>query len=462
VAVDLFIDPSCTQWVELVEQSTESNAALFGKRLRDWRSEVRRELGLSIDKPIIATGHQTLLWHPGILAKYLAVHAFAQMHGCATANLIVDQHADGFGSYDVPVRRTDGSLSTRRIELTEPEPGVPMGLHDAFAPHPLRGEWNAALPSVKRGAKMIYDAVDAHKDAPNAALQMARALNDLMRPWVEPMPAVTATALLQSSVGRALIEQMVRDPHNAAEQYNRAVAAVPEAGIGPLLVRDDYVELPLWRIRDGVRLHAYDNDAEAWLSGDAEFELMPRALFMTALIRLVMCDLFVHGTGGARYDRAMEVWLDGWLGVTVAPTAVATADVRLPLQQGVVVPDVEAARRRYRALWHDPTSNSASISDAKQQWLAKIDDAPRRSLKRRKLFHDMHEALERLREQHAAALHEARRERESAEAHALDREIAQRRDWAFPLYPEDVLDELAEAVANALGCAKRMLARGSS
>lgn len=459
MAAELFIEPSCSQWVELVRQSRSAHTALFGKTLCEWRSDVRRELGLAADRRIVATGHQTLLWHPGILAKYLAVHAFAEVHGCATANLIVDQHADGFGTYEIPVRRRDGSLATQRIELTVPQPGVPMGLHDAFAPKRARGDWVAALPSVERGVQQIHDAVSAHRDAPNAALQMARALNDLMRPWVDPMPAVTATSLVQSSLGRALIEEMVRDPHNAAELYNKAVSAVPEAGIGPLLVRDDYVELPLWRIRNGQRLHAYDNDAEAWLAGEADFELMPRALFMTALIRLAMCDLFVHGIGGARYDRAMELWLDGWLGVMPAPKAVATADVRLPLIDDAPAPDVEAARQAYRSLWHDPADGDARPSAAKQQWLEQVEAAPPRSPKRRTLFYDMHEALQRLRDERSAAIEAARQKLETAEAHRRDREIAQRRDWAFALYPDELIDELASSVTDALGCEKQVLAR---
>ena len=59
-----------------------------------WRMKTRRELGLDTSRPIIATGHQTLLWHPGILVKYLAADAVARAEDFATANLIVDQHAD--------------------------------------------------------------------------------------------------------------------------------------------------------------------------------------------------------------------------------------------------------------------------------------------------------------------------------------------------------------------------------
>ena len=43
----------------------------------------------------------------------------------------------------------------------------------------------------------------------------------------------------------------------------------------------------------------------------------------------------------------------------------------------------------------------------------------------------------------------------TAKRHEVDAEIAARRDWTFPLYPREQLDELAEAVRAAVapsGC----------
>jgi hypothetical protein len=328
---DLIIKPDCAAWGGTAENPPAGE--LFGHPLRDWRTKTRAELGLDTERPIIATGHQTMLWHPGILAKYLLVESVASAHRWAKANLIVDQHAGGYGEFDVPIRRGDGSLSVRRLELVRAPKDVPMALHEPFTPPKPPKHLAAALPSVERGVERIHESVYRHRDAPNAALQMGRALADLMADWVDPIPNVTATELIETSLSRAMIEAMANDPHRCAEAYNRAVRSLPEAGIGPLLVRDDYVELPLWRVRDdGRRMHAYDNDVQDQLDDPVDGpRLMPRALLMTALMRLGMCDLFVHGTGGANYDRAMERWIADWLGVTPGAIAVASADVYLPL-----------------------------------------------------------------------------------------------------------------------------------
>jgi hypothetical protein len=467
--IDLTIQPDCRAWRDRAER--QSDDMLLAHPLEEWRRNTRAELGLPADKPVIATGHQTLLWHPGILVKYLLCEAVAASCDLAKANLIVDQHAGGFGAFEIPIRRSDGSLAVRRIELTAAPADVPMALHEAFTPPAPPVHLPAVLPSVAEGVQRIHETICAHREAPNAALQMAAALADLMRPWVSPMPNVTASDLVETSLSRALLAKMAADPQRCAESYNRAVAALPEVGIAPLLVRDEYVELPLWRIRaDGRRMHAYDNDVQDWLEHAADPpRLMPRALFMTALIRLGMCDLFVHGTGGASYDRAMELWIEDWLGVRPSPIAVATATLHLPLgpPEGGEVRDARAARAEARRAWHDPESAEARADDneeeahrpgpIKRELLEAVEGAPRGSHRRRQAFFAMHRELQVLRGVHAGSVERYQRRAADAARRQADAAIATRRDWPFPLYPREMIDQLAEAVAQRAGAAERSL-----
>lgn len=465
--IDLTIQPDCRAWRDRAEQ--RAGGELLGHPLADWRRTTRAELGLPADKAVIATGHQTLLWHPGILVKYLLCDAVAGACDLAKANLIVDQHSGGFGEFEIPIRRSDDSLAVRRIELISAPAEVPMALHDAFTPPEPPMHLPAALPSVAEGVQRIHETICGHREAPNAALQMAAALGDLMRPWVAPMPNVTASDLVETSLSRALLAEMAADPQRCAESYNRAVASLPEVGIAPLLVRDDYIELPLWRIRaDGRRMHAYDNDVQEWLARAADPpRLMPRALFMTALIRLGMCDLFIHGTGGANYDRAMEHWITDWLGVRPSPIAVATATLHLPLgpPEGGDEPDVRAARAEARRAWHDPESAEAREDDSeeearrpgpiKRDLLEAVGSARYGSSRRREAFFAMHRELQVLRGVHAGSVERYQRRAADATRRQADAAIATRRDWPFPLYPRQMIDALAEAVARRAGvCGK--------
>jgi hypothetical protein len=460
VTVETTIQPAPAAWADRAR--TPVDGALLGRPLAAWRGGVRRELGLADDVPVIATGHQTLLWHPGILAKYVAMDAVAAAGGFARANLVVDQHAltDGargdFGGFDVPIRRRDGALGVHRITLTRPRPDVPMAHHEAFEPAApvLPAD---TLPSVVAGVERIHHAIATHQDAPTAARQMAAALDELMRPWLDPAPTVTATELLASSLGRAVLEAMVEDPWRCAAAYNAAVTAVPEARVAPLLVRDDYVELPLWRIRDdGRRMHAYDNDIEAALAGgDGAPTLMPRALCLTALIRLGLCDLFVHGLGGALYDRAMEQWVEGWLSVTPGAIAVASADLRLPLGDDGPAPDVARATAAARHAWHDPEppprdGRTGGPGPVKRELLEAIASAPYRSARRREAFFAMHRELATLRSMHVGHVERLQRAAVDARRRVDDAAVTLRRDWPFPLYEPSAIEAMAETIRSRM------------
>ena len=448
--VEPSLDPDGSSWAHLLEDVPVGSFA--GTSLEQWRRRTRDELGLAVDRPLVATGHQTLLWHPGILAKYLAVGALTSgSEAFATANLIVDQHTSDFGSFDVPVCDGDG-LAVRTITFARTLEGVPMGWHPALEPDTPR-DVVAALPSVAAGIDKIVDAVRAHADKPNAALQMAAALGDLMSPWVPTWPAVCSSDLMNTSLAAAVLDAMASDPAACAAAYNAAVAAVPEAGIGPLAVMADRVEVPLWRRGAGDRrVHADDRDVTRWLAGGAERPaLLPRALLLTLLVRLGMCDLFVHGTGGARYDRAMEHWLDHWLGVRPASIAIATASLRLPLGTLDAEPvAVEVAQRAARRVWHDPETTDSMPGPEKTALLAAINAAPRRSRDRLDAFRRMHARLEVLRGEQARRVADAREQVEVARRHAREAPIAARRDWAFPLYPPTMIDALAGSVGDLL------------
>src|SRR6185295_16354495 len=109
-----------------------------------------------------------------------------------------------------------------------------------------------------------------------------------------------------------LLDRMRADRAACTLAYNRAVARHPSAHVRPLIEEPGRTELPLWRMPDQQgrpRLPVFASD----LPGLDPSRLAPRALLMTALVRLEACYLFIHGTGGGQYDRITEAWLSGWL-----------------------------------------------------------------------------------------------------------------------------------------------------
>ena len=77
---------------------------------RDARHELAsRGIVSAAGSPLIATGHQPWLWHPGILAKDLAAAEAARLTRGSWFHLVVDQDALDPYKLEVPLNR-DGVL----------------------------------------------------------------------------------------------------------------------------------------------------------------------------------------------------------------------------------------------------------------------------------------------------------------------------------------------------------------
>lgn len=414
----------------------------------------RSELGLPTDRPIVMTGHQCTLWHPGIFSKYAAAHAASDRFGCRAAWLWVDQDATEAGIVRAPTLE-DERVGTTSWHLagSAPPTNQPAGVADASQPSitTIADPPEHIHPLAAAGAQRIADALRAHADAPSLGAQFMAAITGTALERFAPTPAISATSLVRTAAFVELLDEMRRDPEACAEAYNAAVAEFPDAGIRPLTISDHGIELPLWRLEPGVpRRAAFDDALDADSDQINPGTLAPRALLMTALVRALGCDLFIHGTGGGSYDRVAERWFELWQSQPLAPMAVATATRTLDLLDGPVPTrrDVQVARARAHRAAHDPALlGDEDSARTKRDLVARIADAPRHSAQRHTLYREMHTLLDRVRNEHKDELEAQRAEAERVEhAHAAA-DLAGDRTWPAVLFPDAVLDELAGAIA---------------
>jgi hypothetical protein len=427
-----------------------------------WRAAAaatRAAWGVAADRPLLATGHQATLWHPGILAKALMLDRLCARRGAAPLRLLVDQDQHPIGPIEYPTLRAangGSDLGVGRCGLDEPDAAAPTGRRRPLQPAG-NAPRDAALPAVAAGVAAIVAALARRTAAPSAALQVDAALSELAAPWLAAAPVVAATDLLATPLGDLALEAIAIDPVACALRFNAALRAVPRVA-RPLAITATEVETPLWRLprmgapRERVMLdRSHPPDARrAHLHREATAtpsRLAPRGLLLTALLRIA-CDGFIHGRGGWKYDRVSETWFGEWLGLELAPMALVSADLRLPL----AVPDATTAiddRRR----WHDPFYEASeeageeagpSPTRTKGRLLAQIAALPRRSPARGAAFAALQRALSRERSQRGLADPALLPRRPDAA------KIAARRDWAFPLYPPPMLAALATEIDEAV------------
>jgi hypothetical protein len=374
----LLTEPSFATWATLVAPPSGN---LFGEPVASWREQAREELRLP-NIPLVVVGHQPEIFHPGILAKFIAGECVAAQVGGALVHLVVDHHLGTSGTIDIPnkkgARLTTSVLQVANLDTT-------CAMRDQPRVTPVQGT-------------VFTDAL-ANASGENAAMQFANATDSLMSPYVTVAHCIAGTSLLKTSLGNAIVSHMLKDPDACITTYNYAVSQFPNCGIDSL----DTNELPLWQMAHN---EPFDGNSD---------DLRPRALLLTLLARLAVGDLFVHGTGGYAYDAVMELWVERWLGVSLCAKVMATADVRLTFD----VDTIEDERNRY--------------FDAPKQMVDAIENAPYQSAEKRLHFLALHKYLEQ------------KGHKPDTPGIKKTLKIAHRRDWAFPLYDEFQLMQLKDS-----------------
>jgi hypothetical protein len=92
----------------------------------------------------------------------------------------------------------------------------------------------------------------------------------------------------------------------------------------------------------------------------------PKALTLTAFMRLCLADLFVHGVGGGRYDRVTDAVITDYFGIVPPQYAVVTATLHLPLGAFNLAEERERLQRRLLELQHNPERLLAAPSEPQQ------------------------------------------------------------------------------------------------
>ena len=396
-----------------------------GVPLPEWRRRARAFIGHA-GGPLVATGHQTELHHPGVWIKNAVITAAAEACGRegAAYHFAVDTDAPkhlklkwpGFAEAITDDPRVNNAAWTGLLD--PPTPAHLEGLIASAGAARQDGRASELVAAfLGKCRAFLVDQRDAIAplDLPSVLANAQHALDwDLGLRY----HALTLSGLLASPAWAAFVSAVAADAAPFAGAYNRALAEYrSEAGIDSaerpmpdLAVEQEHVELPFWlddlsagrRRRASVILaekrfvlagrepFVFGTDPEApdrllaWLRSQ-QLRLAPRALSLTMFLRLFVCDLFVHGIGGGHYDQVTDRIIRDYFRLEPPAFAVATATLYHPLSVGrerVCMPCLvhEGHELAHRVL-----------GPAKQEWLARIAQAPT-ARERRAVFEQMHEA----------------------------------------------------------------------
>lgn len=496
---ETLVEPDAERLVALVEANVRHLAGvrveIHGRDFHELRAATRSTLADQRgDAPVIVTGHQPEFYHAGVWAKNFLASRLAGALGGRALNLVVDNDAPKKTTLTVP-HRQDDLLVAREVPFAQYKVGW------AFEQFPALSE-QAGRRFLAEIREVLGD--EAYEGSSMPLIASALTDRSHARDLVDQVTAARKT--VEARFGLDLIERrvsqvwtgpmlldMVLKADRYAECYNAALADYrAEQGIGgtqrpvpDLVWRADRVELPVWVYRyaearrrlfverqaDTIAFYANEtdigslgvadlkrDDALDHLSAVIGWWFRPRALTLTTWARLLLADLFIHGIGGAKYDRITDRLIKRYFGIDPPAMACASATVRMPTKRFPVRrDDLLAARRRCRDVHYNPqrylSAITAGLSELLQRRIDAIAESDRLRREDRHHRHARREVFQTIRRLNADLLSadESLPDRLTTNARLLERQLAHNavadsREYFFGLLPISKLEQLASSL----------------
>lgn len=417
------------------------------------RANLRENLRLNGDF-VVGSGHQCGFWHAGIMAKFVAAAHLMGPPGSNACRIhfLSDQESGDPARIDLPVSQPNGSVHKSSISLIAPST---LLAGDAIAFARASGacrdvERKSVVSAMAQGAlDRAIAALNANQGHATLAIQVAHAVEECMSRWIPRTSTIVSSGQLIGGVGsRELLERMLQDPQKCAIEFNEALRSDPRAA-RKLEVNGRSSEVPLWGIDQLGRRHRI-SAAQAKLRLDRGEPLLPRAFLASGLMRICV-DTFVHGTGGARYEKVGERWWASFFGIELPGFVTATATI-LPTAEslGMSVPVRESAAMTFRRAWWSPEQLAGTQGEAmlmkRAILLQTVRDAPRRSESRRDAYLALCSHIDELRARSSNELEGLRRDESKRAQARADELLLDDRSWPFLMHGDDAIKEMCSQI----------------
>jgi hypothetical protein len=347
-------------------RSTERLRTLARRQVLDAARAYHRHFGLDpvpdldLGAPLLATGHQPELFHPGVWAKNFAIAGLARRAGLGL-NLIVDNDVPHSPTIRVPVVNRAGARVVNvefdrwRGDVPYEEWAVrdehtfatfPDRVREALAgqvPDPVLDEF---WPLVREAARAT-DRIGARFAVARRRLEATWGVQNAEI----PLSAVCGTeAFLWFASHLLAALPRFQAVHNTALAEYRELYGIRSTHhpVPELAAQGEWREAPFWvwradsprrrpllarQLATTMELRASGEDEPFLtlpLAPDREaccavealaglpargIRLRTRALTTTLFARLLLSDLFMHGIGGAKYDELGDAIIRGFFGI---------------------------------------------------------------------------------------------------------------------------------------------------
>ena len=364
-------EPAMSSWLEQARQNrVEMTEHMFSSlKINDFRRKLfeqaalftKNRLGEDIgnlavfeeNKLIIAAGHQPVNYHAGVARKNAYLAEIVRSGDALGINIIIDTDSGIAAKLTYPQKSTTDVYSIGERQLSEGgSVYLSQRILDTDTLSTLFEQINTTtLPDIAPALKRVEDQYRL-----SAADSVVTGLTRIRR-YFESNPCyleLPLTELISLAEASEFLASVINKGEFFHQHFNKELDAFrdqrkiknhanPFPNLGQ---RQDLLELPFWVIdrRAGSRTALYlrtevgtlvsedgmtlGSKSEAkdlfnW-SNNEQYRLAPRALLITAMLRVLCSDYFIHGLGGARYDAFLDRLFESYWHVKAPKFAVVS------------------------------------------------------------------------------------------------------------------------------------------
>jgi hypothetical protein len=482
-------------WDDLRRQARQAALAAAGDYFRQGGEPVPSAKVISF----LMAGHQPELFHPGVWVKNFALQGLARRHGLTPINLVVDNDTPKVTGLRIPMPASPPDSDAFREHPVVRLALVPFDGRLAEEPYEERTVHDENLfttfadrvDPILRGwgfRPLLYsfweEVCRQARRTPLLGERLASARRTFERAWGCANLELPVSRLCRTEPFAWFACHLLANLHRFHEIYNASLNDYRRIHglrsrhhpVPDLVAEGPWREVPFWAWHTGqkrrarlfarstegvIELRAGDElwprlplpaagdpgpTVAAWLDLDKNgLKVRSRALTNTLYARLFLADLFLHGIGGGKYDEATDEIVRRFYGFEPPGFLVLSATLLLPLPAFPVQrEDVRCLARQSRDLQYNPQRHLDGIASAAARELANhkqalITQAPADRASRRVRFRTLRRLTEELRPYLGELPQDIQRQLTGARQQLEANAVTQRRDFAFCLYPEELL-----------------------
>lgn len=285
---------------------------------------------------ILMAGHQPSVYHPGIICKVQALAQLARESRAVGVNVVIDTD-EGDGGALVWPRVSQGIVEMKRASIATQSPTTTLYAEqrvvEAQRVREIFGEIEEDLSESGLTAEVeqLQTVARLYEKLAGELLVAAHAIVRWVVGGVRTLE-VPLSALVQRTAIQAVLQDVAQDGAKVAAVYNSTLDKYrqdhrirnPANPFPNMKSEEGEMELPLWRIKAGIRQPTFVGARHSGQVCDAEEYLAPRGSITTLILRGFCSDLFIHGLGGGKYDRFVDQFAEAYFGVKLPAYVVAS------------------------------------------------------------------------------------------------------------------------------------------